>query len=471
MTKLEVKSASITSLSELIGKREISPVEVINAFLERIEAVQKKINIFITVLEREARQAAQQAEDEIVKGHYRGPLHGIPLAVKDLFFTAGVKTTCGSRILADFVPEENGTVISRLIEAGAILVGKTNMHEFAFGTTNLNNHYGHARNPWNSEHMTGGSSGGSAAALASSCALLTLGTDTGGSIRIPSALCGTVGIKPTYGRVSKFGVYPLCWSLDHPGPMTRTVADAAIALRFMAGHDPKDPCSKEVPVADYYSGLTGDIKGVRVGVPDTFYFEQIDPEVEAGARKAIDGLKDLGAEVRPVHIPDLDEAAAATLLILSSEAASCLEKFHRTRPNDIGGDVRARLDLGALQLATNYVKAQRIRRIAQENFSRVLTEVDVLVTPGVSITAPRLEESTVRLDDDNVPIGVALTRCTRIYNLVGLPSVSVPVGLSQAGLPIGIQIAGGPFDEELVLRVAEAYERHIYQPSQWPALA
>lgn len=471
MTKLEVKSASITSLSELIGKREISPVEVINAFLERIEAVQKRINAFITVLDGEAREAAKRAEEEIAKGHYRGPLHGIPFAAKDLFFTGGVKTTCGSRILADFVPEENGTVISRLIEAGAILVGKTNMHEFAFGTTNLNNHYGHARNPWNSEHMTGGSSGGSAAALASSCALLTLGTDTGGSIRIPSALCGTVGIKPTYGRVSKFGVYPLCWSLDHPGPMTRTVADAAIALRFMAGHDPKDPCSKEVPVADYYSGLTGDIKGVRVGVPDTFYFEQIDPEVEAGARKAIDGLKDLGAEVRPVHIPDLDEAAAATLLILSSEAASCLEKFHRTRPNDIGDDVRARLDLGALQLATNYVKAQRIRRIAQENFSRVLTEVDVLVTPGVSITAPRLEESTVRLDDDNVPIGVALTRCTRIYNLVGLPSVSVPVGLSQAGLPIGIQIAGGPFDEELVLRVAEAYERHIYQPSQWPALA
>ncbi len=470
MAKLELRTASITIVSELIRKKEISPVEVIDAFLQRIGAVQKRINAFITVLDGEAREAARRAEEEIAKGHYRGPLHGIPFAAKDLFFTGGVKTTCGSRILADFVPEENGTVISRLIEAGAILVGKTNMHEFAFGTTNLNNHYGHARNPWNSEHMTGGSSGGSAAALASSCALLTLGTDTGGSIRIPSALCGTVGIKPTYGRVSKFGVYPLCWSLDHPGPMTRTVADAAIALRFMAGHDPKDPCSKEVPVADYYSGLTGDIKGVRIGVPDTFYFEQIDPEVEAGARKAIDGLKDLGAEVRPLHIPDLDEAAAATLLILSSEAASCLEKFHRTRPNDIGDDVRARLDLGALQLATYYVKAQRVRRIAQENFSRVLKEVDVLVTPGVSITAPRLEESTVRLDDDDVPTGVALTRCTRIYNLVGLPSVSVPVGLSRAGLPISIQIAGRPFDEELVLRVADAYERHIYQPSEWPAL-
>jgi aspartyl-tRNA(Asn)/glutamyl-tRNA(Gln) amidotransferase subunit A len=471
MTEREVRTSNITSLSELIRKKEISPVEVIDAFLERIKVIQSKVNAFITVLEREARQAAKQAEDEIVKGYYRGPLHGIPLAAKDLFFTAGVKTTCGSRILKDFLPKENGTVVSRLMEAGAILVGKTNMHEFAFGITNLNKHYGHTRNPWNFEHITGGSSGGSAAALASSCALLALGTDTGGSIRIPSALCGTVGLKPTFGRISKHGVYPLCWSLDHPGPMARTVADAAIALSFMAGYDPKDPCSQDVPVGNYYSGLTGDIKGVRVGVPDTFYFEQIEPEVEVGVKKAIDGLKDLGAEVRPVHIPDLEEAATATLLILSSEAASCLEKFHRTRPNDIGDDVRDRLDIGALHLATHYIKAQRIRRIAQENFSRVLKQVDVLVTPGASITAPRLEDSTVRLDNDDVPLGVALTRCSRIYNLVGLPSVSVPVGLSQAGLPIGIQIAGRPFDEDLVLRVADAYERSMYQSPQWPDVA
>ncbi|MCK5552265.1 MAG: aspartyl/glutamyl-tRNA amidotransferase subunit A [Deltaproteobacteria bacterium] len=471
MAKIDVRRASITGVSELIRKKEISPVEVIDAFLERIEGVQRRLNAFITVLEGQARRAAKEAEEEILKGHYRGPLHGIPLAAKDLFFTAGVKTTCGTRILADFVPDENGTVISRLIEAGAIIVGKANMHEFAFGTTNLNSHYGHARNPWNTEHITGGSSGGSAAALASSCALLALGTDTGGSIRIPSALCGIVGLKPTYGRVSKYGVYPLCWSLDHPGPMARTAADVAIALGFIAGYDPKDPCSQDVPVDDYYSGLTGDIKDVLVGVPDTFYFEQIKPEVKASAEKAIDGLRDLGAEVRPVHIPDLDEAAAATFLILSSEAASCLEKFHRTRPDDIGDDVRARLDLGALHLATHYVKAQRIRRITQENFRKVFVEVDVLVTPGVSITAPRLEESTVRLEEDNVPVGVALTRCTRIYNLVGLPSVSVPVGLSPAGLPIGIQIAGRPFDEGLVLRVADAYQRHIYQPTHWPDLA
>ncbi len=471
MAKLEIRMSSIISLSELIRKKEISPIEVIEAFLDRIEVVQPKINAFITVLEREARQAAKQAEEEIVKGRYRGPLHGIPLAPKDLFFTTGVKTTCGSRILADFIPDRNATVVDRLIEAGAILIGKTNMHEFAYGPTNLNNHYGHARNPWNPERMTGGSSGGSAAALAGSCALLTLGTDTGGSIRIPSALCGVVGLKPTFGRVSKQGVYPLCWSLDHPGPMTRTVADAAIALSVMAGYDPKDPCSRDMPVPDYHASLTGDIKGVRVGVPDTFYFEQIEAEVKAGVEKAINALKDLGAEVRPVHIPDLDKAAAATLIILSSEAATCLEKFHRTRPNDIGGDVRARLDVGALHLATHYVKAQRVRRIIQENFARVLLGVDVLATPGVSITAPKFEESSVRLDGRDVSVVVALTRCTRIYNLVGLPSVSIPVGFSGAGLPIGMQIAGRPFNEDMVLRVAYAYERNVYQAPQWPALA
>ncbi|MBW2149627.1 MAG: Asp-tRNA(Asn)/Glu-tRNA(Gln) amidotransferase subunit GatA [Deltaproteobacteria bacterium] len=470
MAKLDTRTTTISSLSELIRKKELSPVEVIEAFLERIEAVQPKINAFITILEKEARQAARAAEEEIVRGRYRSPLHGIPLAPKDLFFTAGVKTTCGSRILADFIPDRNATVVSRLVDAGAILIGKTNMHEFAFGPTSLNNHYGHPGNPWSPGRMTGGSSGGSAAALAGSCALLTLGTDTGGSIRIPAALCGIVGIKPTFGRVSKYGVYPLCWSLDHPGPMTRSVSDVAIALGVMAGRDPKDPCTRDVPVPDYLASLTGDIKGVRVGVPDTFYFEQIDPEVKAVVEKAVNALKDLGAEVMPVHIPDLHKAAAATLIILSTEAAACLEKFHRTRPNDIGDDVRARLDAGALHLATNYVKAQRFRRRVQENFARVFMRVDVLATPGVSITAPGFEESSVRLDGKDVPVIIALPYCTRIYNLIGLPSVSIPVGFSGAGLPIGMQIAGRPFNEEMILRVAHAYERDIYQAPPWPAL-
>ncbi len=465
---LDFQTLTITRLSEQIRKKEISPVEVIDASLERCESTQKKLNAFITILDEHARKVARQAENEIVNGRYRGPLHGIPLAPKDLFFTSGIKTTCGSRILADFVPKEDATVISRLTDAGAILIGKTNMHEFAFGTTSHNPHYGNVGNPWDPERVPGGSSGGSAAAVATGCALLTLGTDTGGSIRIPSALCGTAGIKPTFGRVSKHGVYPLCWSLDHPGPMARTVADASIALRYMAGYDPKDPCTRDVPVDDYFEGLTGDIRGVRVGVPDTVYFEAIDSEVKEGVETAIDALKDLGATVSPVHIPGLDRASAATLLILSAEAAGCLEKFHRTRPDDIGSDVRSRLDLGALHLSSSYIKAQRIRRMMQEHFAEALMKVDVLATPGVSIPAPRQDEDTVRLDGEDFPVGVALTRCTRVFNLVGLPSVSVPVEFTKDGLPIGMQIAGRPFDETTALRVAEAYERHIYRPERWP---
>jgi len=471
MPDINVLTTSITRISKRIKEKEISPVEVIDAFLERIDAVQNKINAFITVSDVEARRAAKKAEQEIVGGDYRGPLHGIPLAVKDLFFTSGIKTTCGSKILGDFVPEENATVIDRLVDAGAIIIGKTNMTEFASIGTGHNSHYGFARNPWNVDHLTGGSSSGSAGALAGSCALLALGTDTGGSIRIPSALCGTVGLKPTFGRVSKCGVYPLCWSLDHPGPMTRTVADAAISMNVMAGYDPKDDCSIDMPVPDYCSFLTGDVKGIRVGVPDTFYFDQIEPEVKANTESAIEALKDLGADVKSVHIPDLEKAATATLVILNSEAAACLEKFHRTRPDDLGEDVRSRLDLGALNLATQYIKAQRIRRRIQENFSQAFAQVDVLVTPAVSITAPRTDESTIRIVDKDVPIAVALPHCTRIYDLVGLPSVSIPVGFSSTGLPSGIQIAGKAFHEGIVLRVADAYERNVYQHSQWPALS
>jgi len=464
----DIRNVTITDLSERISNKEISPVEVIDIFLDRIEKIQKKFNPFITILDEQARKAARDAENDIANGRYRGPLHGIPFALKDLFFTAGVKTTCGSKILADFVPNENATVVDRLTSAGAILIGKTNMHEFAFGTTNHNPHYGDVKNPWNPNCVAGGSSGGSAAAVATSCALLALGTDTGGSVRIPAALCGTVGIKPTFGRISKSGVYPLAWSLDHPGPMTRTVADAAIALSCLSGYDPKDPCSQASPDEDFHRSLTGEIQGVRVGVPDTYYFEAADPEVKDQVEKAIASLEQMGALVQPVSIPELDEAATATLVILSAEAAACLEKFRRTRRNDIGKDVRERLDIGSLYPATHYIKAQRIRRKIQEHFAKVFTQVDVLVTPGVSIPAPKLDATTVPLDGADIPVAVALTRCTRIYNLCGLPSVSVPVGLSREGLPIGMQVAGKPFGEATILRVAEAYEKNVYRIEPLP---
>ena len=468
MDTLDLIKLDISGLSRLIRNKEISPVELTKACLERIKGINPKTNGFLTILEKEALESAIIAEDEIMKGKYLGALHGIPFAAKDLFCTAGVKTTCGSKILSDFVPDYNATVITRLLNAGAIIIGKTNMHEFAFGLTNHNEHYGHARNPWDNARITGGSSGGSAAAVASSCVPLALGTDTGGSIRIPAALCGAVGLKPTYGRVSKYGVFPLSWSLDHVGPLTKTVADAAIALTTMARYDVNDPSSIDETTPDYHSPLTGDIKGIKIGVPDTLYFEKIDSEVKAAVEKTFEAFKGIGAEVRPVHIPELDKAAASTLLILSSEAASSLEKYHRTRPEDIGNDVRSRLDTGALHLATHYIDAQRFRRTIQKHFAKVFNEIDVLLTPGVSITAPKIEAGTVQLDGENIPVGIALTRCTRIYNLIGIPSISFPCGLSKNGLPIGIQIAGKPFDEVTVLRVAHAYQTNIFSITHWP---
>jgi aspartyl-tRNA(Asn)/glutamyl-tRNA(Gln) amidotransferase subunit A len=468
MNAIDLTRSDIVGLSKLIRKKEISPVELIKTCLDRIQATNPQTNAFLTILEEEALEAAQRAEEEIMRGDYSGPLHGIPFAAKDLYCTAGIKTSCASKILEDYVPDYNATVITRLLNAGAILIGKAHMHEFAFGTTNLNAHYGHARNPWDHSRITGGSSGGSGAAVASSCVPLALGSDTGGSIRIPAALCGTVGLKPTFGRVSKYGLFPVAWSLDHAGPLTKTAADAAIALNAMAGYDAKDPSAIDEPVPDYYAALAGDIQGIRIGVPDTHYFEKIAPEVKAAVEKSFSGFESSGAEVRPVHIPELEEASAATLLILSSEAASAWEKYHKTRPEEIGEDVRARLDTGALHLATHYINAQRFRRRMQKRFAQLFEEVDLLLTPGVSITAPRIEDATVYIDGEEIPVNAALTRCTRIYNLMGLPSVGVPCGLSGAGLPIGLQIAGKPFDEGTVLRVAHVYQTEIFAIAAWP---
>jgi aspartyl-tRNA(Asn)/glutamyl-tRNA(Gln) amidotransferase subunit A len=468
MTAIDLTRSDIVGLSELIRNKEISPLELIKACLDRIQATNPQTNAFLTILEEEALQAAQRAEDEIKRGDYIGPLHGIPFAAKDLYCTSGVKTTCASKVLEDYVPDYNATVITRLLEAGAILIGKAHMHEFAFGTTNLNAHYGHARNPWDHSRITGGSSGGSGAAVASSCVPLALGSDTGGSIRIPAALCGTVGLKPTFGRVSKHGLFPVAWSLDHAGPLTKTAADAAITLCAMAGHDPKDPSSIDEPVPDYYAALAGDIQGIKIGVPDTHYFEEIAPEVKAAVEETFSGFESIGALVRPVHIPELEEASAATLLILSSEAASAWEKYHKTIPEEIGEDVRTRLDTGALHLATHYINAQRFRRRMQKRFVQLFEEVDLLLTPGVSVTAPKIEDATVSIDGEEIPVNAALTRCTRIYNLLGIPSVGVPCGLSADGLPIGIQIAGKPFDEGTVLRVAHAYQTELFSIRDWP---
>jgi len=451
---------TISTLCKALRKKEISPVEVTQAYLLRIKTYDAGINAFITLLPRQALSAARQAENEILKGRYRGPLHGIPFAAKDLFFTKGIRTTCGSKILSNFVPNYDAAVTERLFSAGAILLGKLNMHEFAYGTTSVNPHYGTVRNPWDRERITGGSSGGSAAALACSFVPLTLGTDTGGSIRIPSALCGTVGLKPTFGRISKYGVYPLCWSLDHPGPMANRVADLALVMNILSGYDVRDPSTSRLPVPDYTKALGPDLKNVRLGIPDRYFFERLDGEVESLVKKAIRDLEALGAKVMPVSIPQLGEASTAAFITLLAEGAATLEKWHLTRYRDFGEDVRSRLNLGMAVSAVQYLKAQRYRRLAQKNFQEVFKKVDALVTPQLPITAPKIGQESVSLGKRTEAVPSALTRFTRIYNLIGIPSLTVPCGFSPSGMPAGLQIAAKPFDEQTVLKVGHAYEIH-----------
>ncbi|MCI0372697.1 MAG: amidase, partial [candidate division NC10 bacterium] len=340
-----------------------------------------------------------------------------------------------------------------------ILIGKTHLHEFAYGPTNLNPHYGPARNPWDPERMTGGSSGGSAVAVATGCSYLSIGTDSGGSVRIPAALCGIVGLKPTYGRISRAGIFSLSWSQDHAGPLTRTVADAAAALQALAGFDPADPGSSREPVPNFSKTLRAGVKGIRLGVPKEFFWEDVDLEVAEVVRKAIALLAGLGASVREVHWPMATEAKALSFLIMGAEAFSVHERWLKERPEDYGPDVRQRLAQGATILAADYLRAQRLRRKFIESLDAVFQNCDVLLTPTMAVAAPRLDESTVHWPTQTENMTAALTRLTRPFNLTGTPALNVPCGFTAGGLPIGFQIAGRAFDEATVLRVGHAYEQ------------
>ncbi len=450
---------SIEALGERLRRRELSPVEITRLYLDRIAALDPTLHAFITVTGAQALADAATAEREIAADQYRGPLHGVPLAIKDLFYTAGVRTTAGSRILADFVPTEDATVVARLRAAGALSVGKTNMEEFAYGATSLNPHYGECRNPWDPERIAGGSSGGSAAAVAAALCAGALGSDSGGSIRQPAALCGLVGLKPTYGRVSKHGVVPLSWSQDHVGPMTRTVRDAALLLQALAGHDPRDPASSAAPVPAYLDGIEAGVAGLRLGLPRDFFFERVDPATEAAVRGAAATLAGLGGRLDDVPLPQAAAAFAAGAAILFAEATSYHERWLRTRPGDYDPAVRARLEVGSALLATDYLKAQRARRLLVEQTVRLFDGVDVLLTPTAAVPAPRRDEHLIRWPDGTEEdVRGATLRFTRVFNLLGFPAVSVPCGMTTSGLPLGLQIVGRPFAEATVLRVARALE-------------
>lgn len=463
MEAMELCHLSAGQLGRLIQRRDVSPVEVVRAHLSRIDALEPTLNSFITVVPDRALASARQAEAEIQAGRYRGPLHGIPLGLKDLYYVKGVRNTSGSRIFDDYVPDFDCTIAARFKEAGAILLGKLNLSPFAMGPTGENPDYGHMHNPWNPELIAGGSSGGSGSAAASGQCTLTMGSCTGGSIRIPSALCGLVGLKPTYGRLSRYGLTPLSWSLDHAGPMARTVEDCALAMNAVAGYDSMDPASANVPVPDFTKALTGEVKGLRVGVPREYFQVPIDPQVERAVRRAIDVLGELGATVLEVSWPMYHHAMAITTTILTAEGTANHGRLVRSHGLQLYPPVRLRMEAGFFISGAEYIQAQRARAHFDLQGCDLFKEVDLLAGPTEAITAYKLGATEVRVGNATMGPIPALTQYTRPYNLNGSPAITVPCGFSDDGLPIGLQLAGRSFDEETVLRAAHAYE----QATEW----
>ena len=455
----ELHYMSAWELSGLIRNRDVSPVEVVEACLARIEETEPTLNSFITLMPETARSAARRAEEEIGRGNYRGPLHGVPVGLKDLFNTAGVKTTSGTRIYDNYVPDEDCTVATRFGRAGAILLGKLNMHPFAFGPTGENGDYGHMHNPWNPERITGGSSGGSGSAAAAGQCTITMGSDTGGSVRIPAALCGIVGLKPTYGRVSRAGLTPLSWCLDHPGPMVRTVEDAALTMNVIAGHDPRDHATSEAPVPDYTTALTGDIRGLRIGVVKEYFETEIDSSVAALTQQAIAVLGELGAEIVDVSLPLYEYAQPISNAILSAEATAAHRDVLLSDGDKMYPQVRERLEEGLFISAAEYLRAQQARQVFCQQVAGLLESVDLLAGPVEPVTAPKILERRIEIGGQALPAVPMLTKYTRVYNITGSPAISVPCGFGPDELPVGLHLAGRNFDELTVLRAAYAYQQ------------
>jgi aspartyl-tRNA(Asn)/glutamyl-tRNA(Gln) amidotransferase subunit A len=447
---------SLAALAGSLRERRLSPVDVVEALLGRIEADES--NSFITVTGERALGEAARAEGEILAGRYSGPLHGVPVGLKDLIHTRGVRTTMGSAFFAEYVPDHSATVARKLEEAGSILIGKTNTHEFAYGPTGDRSYFGPTRNPHDLNRITGGSSGGSGAAVAAGLCYGALGSDTGGSIRIPASLCGTVGMKPTFGLVSKSGVFPLSWSLDHVGPLTRTVRDNALMLNALAGHDPEDLHSVDRPAEDFTRDLETGLGGARIGLPSSFYFEHIDDVVEARIRETAEVFVSLGAEVREVEIPNLWDTLRAQRFILATEAYAVHEERLKTEPDKFGEEARERLMDGEPPKAYRYANARRRGMLATDEFDRALEEVDVILTPTLPIAATEIDQREVTIGDYEELVRSTLTRLTGPTDLTGHPSLSVPCGATAAGLPVGLQLIGRRFDEATLYRFGHAYE-------------
>ena len=466
MNATELPFLSAGDLSRLIESKDVSPVEVTEAYLDRIDELDFKFNAFLTVTREQALQAAREAEREIADGNYRGPMHGVPVAVKDQFHTAGIRSTGGSRILADFVPDEDATVIANLKNAGAVLLGKTNLTEFAI--TGFSHRYSTPRNPWDLNMFTGGSSSGSGAATAAYLCATSLGEDTGGSIRFPATWCGLVGLRPSWGLVSRYGVMKGVWSMDTVGPISRTVEDAAITLGAIAGHDPNDPHTFDRPVPDYRAALGHGVNGLRVGViTEQMESGLVEPRVREVVGQAISVLGELGATVDEVQIPLYGASASLSGILLAVEPALNHRDWVRERIQEYGHDDRILLLTGSVLPAHYYYKAQRLRSLLREQVLAAFDQFDVLVMPTAGSAAQPVE------DDQPVTSKATASRLpflfTRLFNLASCPAMSVPCGFDDRGLPVGLQIGGRPGSEETLLRVGHAYEQatewHTKRPS------
>lgn len=472
MADRELVFKSGRELAALIKARKLSPVELTEAFLARAEALNPKVNAFITITREHALARAREAEQEITARKYRGPLHGLPYAPKDILATKGILTTNGSKVTKDVVPDFESTITTRLNQAGAILIGKLNLLEFAMGSGVVSG-FGPARNPWNLEYSPAGSSSGSGAALAAYMTPLSIGTDTGGSIRGPATVCGVVGLKQTYGRVSRYGVTTLSWTLDHAGPMTKTVADAAMLLHVIAGPDPMDPTAANEPVPDYAKTMTGTVKGLRIGVPKNYFFDGINEQTDKAVRAALALLQKLGARLVDVEVPHAELAGSAGWIVAMAEAACFHEQRLREKPQLFDPVVLERLDAARFYPATDYIKALRIRSMLMDSMTNVFRSCDVMAVPGgnpaTKLEAPEIARSDVKPGSSSPKYRGGNTF---LGNMTGLPALVIPCGFTDGAprLPLAIQFYGKPFDEATLFRVGHSYESNTEWHHQRPPL-
>ena len=450
---------SLVSVAKAIAAKQVSSREVTQSCLDRIGKWQPKLNAFMAIEAEDALKAADAADAAMAKGGSRGVLHGVPLAHKDMYYDKGKLVTCGSKIRKDFVATTTSTALQRLKDAGTVRLGSLQMVEFAYGPTGHNPHYGPVRNPWNTDHITGGSSSGSGSAVAARLTFAALGSDTGGSIRMPAHFCGVTGLKTTVGRISRAGAMPLSWSLDTVGPLAQSVEDCALLVGLMAGADPEDPTASSLPVPDYMAATKQSIKGLRIGVPSAFYVDDLDSEVARVLDETLAVLRKEGAEIVQVELPDQRQLTAACQLVLATEAAAFHKRWMIERPGDYGAQVLMRLQNGLAMPAVSYLEAMRWRGPALAAYLAAVAGTDAVIAPVAPMPAPTIAESDVGNSHDAEAVIQRVTRFTRPINYLGLPSLSIPTGFTKTGLPVGMQVVGRSFDEAMILRIGAAFQR------------